>query len=207
MQAPSHPLVRKILGVSAALKTALAFGAEAYANGGGRAKPIVDTHFTAGNQQRYGWAPLSRDYFLSKQAGVRNKRTGKLPKSSRGSKLDTAAEFSSSTGELTGIGSGANLPMLVNSGKLRAAVSTVRHAINSTPDGSRVVIRFAGLPEYARYHHTGTGKMPRRSPVALNQANRQEVIAAIQRYLSAAMGTAGRVAVSGSSIPSTARKA
>jgi hypothetical protein len=41
----------------------------AYATGL-RAKPLVDRHFTPGNDERYGFAPLSRAYFAAKQAGL-----------------------------------------------------------------------------------------------------------------------------------------
>ncbi len=212
MDAPSHPLVRRILAVAGAMRTALRAGAEAYANGGGRATPIVAAHFTAGNQQRYGWAPLTRDYYLAKQRGVshngRVPGVAKLGKGRQGVKTDPKAEFQSSTGELVGIGQGRNLPMLVKSGDTRQAIAFTPHPIDGNDDGSVVTIRFGiGAPEWARYLETGTARMPRRSPVDLNEQDRRDVLAAMQKHLSAAMGTAGAVSVSSSTVPNRARLA
>lgn len=211
MDAPSHPLVRRILAVAVAMKTCLRAGAEAYANGNGRARPIVASHFTTGNQQRYGWPPLSRDYFLAKQRGIRTP-AGKVPataKLANGQRVKTGtSEFQSRTGELVGIGSGANLPMLVKTGKTRQAIAYTPHPIDGNADGSIVTIHFGvGAPEWARYLETGTSRMPRRSPVDLNDQDRREVLDTMKRHMSAAMGSAGAVSVSQTSVPGRARLA
>lgn len=206
-----HPLTRKILAVADAMRTALRAGAEAYANGNGRARPIVAAHFTAGNQQRYGWAPLTRAYFLAKQRGIRDRRgrvpaVAKLGNGRSGVKTDPKAEFQSSTGEMVGIGSGANLPMLVRSGDMREAITTIPHPIEASKDGSEVVIHFGpGAPAYAKLHATGAGRLPKRSPVEPNELDLAEVFGVISRHMSASMGTGGKVAVSSTSVPGTAR--
>lgn len=188
--------IAHIRRVAAAMRDALVAGAEAYANGaevGGkpRARPIVDRHFTAGNQQRYGWPPLSRDYFMEKQHGLIGHQSGGVFNpggKKKGSRLDKHAEFTSSTG----IGSGTNKPMLVNSGDLRHAVTRTRHAV--VMRGDIVTIKFSGLPEYAKYLNEGTGKMPARSPVHPNEMDRAEVFAVMRRHMDAALATGGPVA-------------
>lgn len=187
--------ITKIQQVANAMRVALVAGAEAYANGRAGARPIVDRHFTAGNQQRYGWPPLSRDYYMAKARGLIGHQSGGVFKpggGKQGSKLDKAAEFQSSTGTMTGIGSGTNKPMLVNSGTLRHSVSGTKHSVAMR--GEMVVITFSGLPEYAQYLEDGTGKMPRRSPVMPNAADKAEVIAAMRRHMDAALATGGPVA-------------
>lgn len=62
--------LRKLELGKAALTNALVVAAQEYANGGYRAEPIVRRHFTKGNQQRYGWPPLSRQYALWKEGGT-----------------------------------------------------------------------------------------------------------------------------------------
>ena len=200
--------IRRMQQVAAALRTAAYAGANAYANGMAGEKPIVDRHFTAGNQARYGWAALSRDYFLAKQRGVRSKTKGGVyfPGNGKtGSKLDKQAGFQSVTGQLVGIGSGINAPMLVASGDLRASVAGPKHALVVGNGGDMVTIRFANLPEYATYHHTGTDKMPQRSPVDPGPADRAEIVAAMSRHVDKAMGTGGAVPVSSGPIPGRAR--
>ena len=199
--------IRAMARAAQSMRTAVKAGAEAYANGVGAEKPIVDRHFTAGNQQRYGWAPLTREYFLRKQAGVSGKTSRGVffPGGGKtGSKLDKAAEFQSGTGDLLGIGAATNAPMLVLTGALRAAVVGPKHAVTASGDGNTVTIRFAGLPEYAAYLHTGEGT-PQRSPVAPNEADRAEVIAAMRRHMDAALRTGGTVPVSSGPIPGKAR--
>ncbi len=60
----------KVAKLKQAVANALLYGAMEYANGNGRARPIVDAHFTAGNAERYAWPPLSEAYFLAKQRGI-----------------------------------------------------------------------------------------------------------------------------------------
>lgn len=65
-----HEKINKIRQIANAIRTALRAGAEAYANGRAGAKPIVDRHYTAGNQSRYGWPPLSQGYFRQKAGSM-----------------------------------------------------------------------------------------------------------------------------------------
>lgn len=200
--------IRAMQRVAQAIRTAAQAGAIAYANGTAGEKPIVDRHFTAGNQQRYGWAALTRDYFMAKQRGLAGKvRSGVYyPGGGKtGSRLDKQAGFREVTGELVGLGSGSNAPMLVASGDLRAAVVGPRHAVVVSNDGGIVTIKFANLPQYAIYHHEGGPDLPQRSPVAPNELDRQEVIAVMRRHVDAALGTGGKVPVTGGSVPGKAR--
>lgn len=200
--------IRQLERVAAAIRTATVAGANAYANGVAGEKPIVDKHFTAGNQQRYGWAALSRDYFLHKQGQIKAKTKGGVfypGKGKTGSKLDKSAEFRSGTGEFSGIGVAVNAPMLVLTGHLRAAVSGNRHPVRADPSGNLVTVKFTGLPEYAIYLHDGTDRMPQRSPVAPNELDRQEVVAVMRKHVDAALGTGGAVPVSSGPIPGKAR--
>jgi hypothetical protein len=70
MDAPGDRAVLKLEAVARALSQLAQVGAEAYANGGHRAEPIVVRHFTPGNAARYGWAPLSPSYAARKAAGL-----------------------------------------------------------------------------------------------------------------------------------------
>lgn len=179
-------VLRKLQEAKTLAFEALEAGLRAYATGN-RGKPLVDRHFTAGNQQRYGWAPLSRDYFLAKQGEI-----GSLKKRNfRGSRLDEQAEFQSSTGELVGIGVGKNLPMLVRTGLLRKAVTAKNATIEIDRTTGRATITFHDLPQYAAYHHEGTGKMPKRSPVEPNAEDMAMVQQTIQNYVNERLG-AGR---------------
>lgn len=194
--------------VAAAMRTAVKAGANAYVNGVAGQKPIVDQHFTAGNQVRYGWAALSHDYFLRKQASLAGKLEAGVfhPGGGKtGSRLDKQAGFRSGTGELVGMGTGTNKPMLVNGGSLRAAVSGGGHAV--TASGDTVTIRFTGLPDYAVYLNDGTEKMPRRSPVEPNELDRVEIVNAMRRHVDAALGTGGAVGVPKGTVPGKARMA
>ncbi len=178
-------------------------GAE-YANGGrGRGKGIVDRHFTAGNQSRYGWPPLSRDYFLRK-AGTLTHQQMKAGKA-RGSALDKQAEFSSKTGGSFGIGHAKNLPMLVLSGDTRKAVTAGRAQVTASLQTGLVNIRFVGLPDYDTFLHTGTGKMAERSPVKPGPTDKAEIIAAMKREKERLTGRGGKVADTPGSVPAHAR--
>lgn len=161
--------LRKLANARQALQNAVMAAAKEYANGGFRAAPIVRRHFTDGNAGRYGWPPLSARY-----AAVKAGQTKQLKKGMR------------AVGKA--VPKGAGLPMLVRTGALRDAVAAGRAVIIARPDGS-VTIRWTGLPAYARYHHTGSGRLPKRSPVEPNAEDRAEMIAAARRYLSAAIGT------------------
>ncbi len=212
MDAPGEHAIRKMQAVKQAMSTALLAGAEAYANGGGRARPIVDQHFTPGNQARYDWAPLNREYFMAKARGIvkhggagvfiGGSARSRLDRAQRHldaaaaskagilrSKIDKSAQYRSGTGELSGTGTGANLPMLVLTGELRRCVASQKHPIQVSNGGELVTIKFTNLPAYAVYLEHGTGKMPQRSPVQPNAQDEAEVKAVIRRHMDAALGT------------------
>jgi hypothetical protein len=84
-------------------------------------------------------------------------------------------------------GHGKNLPILILSGKLRAAVTMQRnHQV--TARGDTATVTFIGLPEYAMYLHTGTKRMPKRSPVEPNAADVKRAVEATSRWVSAQVG-------------------
>ncbi len=203
MDAHNLKTIKWLEGIAAALAAAPVVGAQEYANGGFRATPIVDRHFTPGNQGRYGWEPLSRDYFLAKGRQKGALRKGMKALGRKKSKLDENAGFQSSTGEMVGIGSGSNLPMLVRTGAMRSAVTSRTHRIER--NGDTAVIVFANLPDYGKFLHEGTSKMPRRSPVEPGAEDLAAIEDAMRRHIDKAIGTGGSVPVSGDSVPGRAR--
>lgn len=161
---------KRMKALAKAINDSLMVGAMAYAQKRqDGSKPIVDHHFTAGNQSRYGWAPLSKDYF-ERKAGVAN--AGAHGGNFRGSRLDKHA------GAIGG--GGSNLPMLVNSGATRQAADSGDASISIS--GGIIRITFH-LPSYAKWLHEGTPKMPKRSPVEPNDLDRKEVVEEMKRYL------------------------
>lgn len=212
--------LRKVELAKAALANALLAGAQEYANGGNRAEPIVRRHFTAGNEGRYNWPPLSPEYAAWKAGGT-EKTTGGVAFLTSKQRQDLATRMGHLSGvvgaarkrmrakfvnEIRGgiaaskadkgasIGKGVRgpgLPMLVLSGRMRDAVSGGRATVTPvTPGLVRIV--WTGLPEYAKYHHEGAGKLPKRSPVEPNAQDRAAIILAAKRYLTAQLGTAAR---------------
>lgn len=169
-------------------------GARAYASPvAGQAAPIVDDRFKGAGNKRF--PPLAASTLAQKSGSVRKaKASGQVRagvffggKSGTGSKLIKGGK-----------------PILVNSGALRAAVKVGALIVSSV---GVATITFRGLPDYAVYLRTGTAKMPMRSPVDLNPADRERVLAAMRRVLSAALGAAGPVAQQLGSVPSLARLA
>jgi hypothetical protein len=205
---PTDPaLLKRFPALRKALLESLRFGINEYANGGTRARPIVDAHFTAGNAERYGWAPLSAEYAARKAAGIVQGRRGvgtyldaaertlspehqrELARHRGGSKLATIPTFhrASKAGQAAGLAgafgsSAGNLPMLVLFGDLRRAVNSRNHLVKVFENG-RGVATFRGLPDYGLFHHLGAGKLPRRSPVEPNAEDREAVVEAMKRYL------------------------
>ena len=218
--------------------------------------PIVSQHFTAGNQSRYSWAPLSPAYAAAKASGLVSHRgatyhlssselsglhalKGKLAKARRGmgrykgenehgergdakafakaqahedretvkAHLDKVIGNRSGTRRDKGAsgGSGGNLPLLVLTGALREAVIAGGAQVTASMSSGGIRIVFVDLPAYAQYHQEGTPRMPKRSPVEPNAADRQQVINAMRRFVERATGKGGRVAVSQSSVPGHAR--
>lgn len=195
--------------MAAAMARLPTIAAEAYANGKFGDRPIVEAHFTPGNDQRNGWPPLSRSYALAKAKGLSKNRKGTASelqalKTGRKVKVDRNASFHSSTGTVSGIGTMANLPMLVRTGLLRQSVtSRTLHAISQ--NGDTAMLTFSGLPDYASYLQNGTGRMPKRSPV---DPSFEDVILmedAVRKYLDGISGGSGNFAASGNTIGSRAR--
>lgn len=160
----------------ARLLEAVAVGCRDYANGAFGARPGVAAHFTAGNAGRYGWAPLSPGYAAEK--------AGATPVLKADMKAAKRA-----------VPKGKGLPVLVLTGALRDAITAGRAVISRT--GDRIRITWTGLPDYATYLHNGTPRMPARSPINPNEADRNRILAAARRFLSAATGTGGAVPVGG----------
>lgn len=164
---------------------ALMVGCRDYANGAFGARPGVAAHFTAGNDKRYKFPPLNPDY----QAG----KEGRTKDLKRGMRMIGRS-----------IPRGRNLPMLVRTGRLRDAITAGRATL--TRQGDTLLIRWTGLPEYAVYLHGGTPRMPARSPINPNAADKAKILAAARRFLSAALGTAGAVPTGGAPGPLARRR-
>ncbi len=205
MDAPTIAALKRMDAMVAALEQLPRLAAEVYANGSeGRGRPIVWKHFTAGNAQRYQWAPLSRNYAMQKAGHAKALQKGMKARGAVVAKLDKAVPFRSNTGKLRGEGTGTNLPMLVRSGHLRdAVVSATLHRI--AVSGDTATVTFTGLPKYAQYHDKGTGKLPQRSPVLPNEADRQEILDHLNKIIDGLTGGTKGVAVSGTTIPGAAR--
>lgn len=190
MDAPTALTVRRISALADLLERIPTIAAQVYANGGqgaGRARPIVEQHFTAGNQGRNRWKPLTRPYAAWKAGRAQALKAGMRA----GGRV---------------VPRGANLPMLVLTGTLRqAVVQPTLHRI--TQSGDTATIIFSGLPDYAAYLHDGTPKMPRRSPVKPGPNDRKQMIEHVQRLIKAATGkgAAGAGGGSGFMLGSTPR--
>lgn len=215
--------VRRIDRIAQMVEELPLVGAEEYANGGFRGKPIVDRHYTAGNQGRYGWKNLSQDYAEWKAEHLvvfgktRGKETGLaivddddlariqgLTGKARKAALVamTKGRKTSTLNDSAGGGGGTRLPMLVLTGRLRTAINSRSHLISKMPDGAMIVFR--NLPHYAVYHHKGQG-VPRRSPVNPNAEDIKAIADTMRRYLDKVLGTGGDVPISQTSIPGRAR--
>ncbi len=203
MDKPTLDALKVLEAAKAAMTEALRRAVDEYANGGNRAKPIVDEHFTAGNNQRYGWAPLSQAYAKQKAKQAGALRKGMKEAGRVVSKLDPNVPFQSSTGTMTGMGTGSNLPTLVRSGALRESVNSRQHKVEVNATVGTVTVVFLVL-DYGKYHHTGTGKLPKRSPVEPGARDIEQIRNATNRHLSALVGRRATVSVS-TEIPGTAR--
>ena len=165
--------LKRIKNTREALARAIVAACVEYANGGHRGRPIVAQHFTKGNAARQGWPALSPGYALWKTGAAKA-----LKANIKASKRAVPA--------------GKTLPMLVLSGALRDAITGGRAKVRRL-DANRFIIEWAGLPEYAKYLDEGTPKMPRRQPVALSAHDKEQIIAAANRYLSLAVAAGGQV--------------
>lgn len=181
MDAPTLKTVAKLEAAANALAQLALVGAEAYANGGHRAEPIVAAHFTPGNQARYGWAPLSPSYAAWKAGATKDLKAGARAVGSR-------------------VPRGA-LPMLVLTGKTREIILSRSHPIKL--EGDTAFIHFRVM-DYDRYLQDGTSKMPARSPVDPNESDAAQVRAEMQKYLAASLGTAKPIGVT-NAVPPAAR--
>jgi len=166
----------RIAASKARLLEAVAVGCRDYANGAFGARPGVAAHFTAGNGKRYGFAPLSIGYAMEKE--------GATPALKADMKAANRA-----------VPRGKGLPFLVATGALRDAVTAGKATIARRGDFIRIT--WTGLPDYAVYLHTGTPRMPARSPIKPNAADRASILAAARRFLSASLGIGGPVPVGG----------
>lgn len=192
MDATTIEALRTFRRMAKALQNLPQIIAEAYANGRYGTRPIVEAHFTPGNDQRNGWPPLSRDYALAKARGLSRGRGGKVRElqtlaTGRKVKVDRNASFQSVKDDIAFVGTGANLPQLVRTGLLRErVVSRQLHTISVSGDTATII--FGHLPDYAAYLQTGTSRMDRRSPVdpSYQDVLMLEVLA--KRYLDAVGG-------------------
>ena len=185
MARSAAPALARIALAKAKLLEAVLVGCRDYANGAFGARPGVAAHFTQGNASRYSFPPLSPGYAAAK--------AGATPALKAGMKA-----------ALRSVPRGGGLPILVATGALRDAITAGRATL--TRVGNTIVIHWTGLPEYAVYLHQGTPRMPARSPVNPNAADRARILAAARRFLSAALGTAGAVPLGGAPGPLARRR-
>ena len=160
--------------------------AEFYAIGGpGVGQAVVGDRFQGAGNARF--EPLSYEYAKSK--GRKSPALNKSQKKEygRGSKMINVP-YTSSTGELTGLGFSKQLPILVLSGKLRAAVTSRGHSIELK--GDTAIITFKNLPEYALYHNDPVkAPFPKRSPVEPNEDDAERIRSFATTWLSAQLGS------------------
>lgn len=162
--------------------------AEFYAIGGpGVGQAVVGDRFQGEGNARF--PPLSPKYLLwktgqSKELNKQQKaafgRGSKLLKYQTGSKIDKKSGYNVPKFS-------AVLPILVLSGKLRAAVTARSHDIEL--NGDTAVVTFKNLPEYALYHHDPQkAPFPKRSPVEPNQSDVERIRSFATTWLSAQLG-------------------
>ncbi len=170
---------------------------KAYAGtGAGQSRGIVDGHFTAGNSERYGWPPLSPEYFRRKQGQAKENRVQmkrhELPVSGYDASATTKGKSAATSllfGAQAGVVTGKNLPMLVARGFLRNAVNTTGHVERTGPDSARITWN---VPDYGAFHHQGAGHNPKRSPIDPNAADLDKIRAAVEKFIQQSIGR-GRV--------------
>lgn len=169
MAAPGIEALKRIAQARQAISQGLEAACVSYANGAiGQAVPIVDDRFKGAGNRRF--PPLSPAYARDKRRRAPALRAG-LKASGR------------MVPQRTGAGP---LPILVRTGTLRERVSRGRrHRIVLAADGLSATIYFLGLPDYALHHHTGTARLPRRSPVQPNAADLAKFRAVMVRVLRA----------------------
>lgn len=204
MSANSRRELEKNLKTLASLEAAIKMfrqlpfeAANYYANGGpGVGQAVVGDRFQGQGNSRF--EPLSYDYARWKSGNARQLNKAQKAKYGKGSKLIDVA-FKSTTGVLTGYGTSKNLPILVLSGALRAAINSRSHSVELVGDVGWVT--FKNLPKYALYHHDPkTAPFPKRSPVEPNYDDVERVKEFLNRKISALVGNVNqqRVAFGGS---------
>jgi hypothetical protein len=202
MDAPTLAVLKRIGAARKAIQNLPTTAAMAYVGLiQGQGDPIVDDRFKGAGNKRF--PPLTYAYAREKSGQSLSLQRQARKERRKGSKLIDVG-FTSSTGTLRGFGSSKNLPILVRTGKMRQAVLAKQgHSI--TQSGSIATITFRGLPDYALYHHTGSGKLPVRSPVEPNLADIERVKAAVSRRLTAVLGKGANISVSRTSVLGIAR--
>jgi hypothetical protein len=136
-----------------------------------------------------------RDGLKALKSGLRrNKIKGAAAKQALDDYINKARNFRrASKADKAGAG---GLPMLVLTGSLRDNITAGRAVIRQTGPNS-FLITWANIPAYSIFHHEGTGKMAKRSPIEPNDEDRKAVMDAARRHLRAALGMLGKVTVGG----------
>jgi hypothetical protein len=141
----------------------------------GQAVGVIDDRFKGAGNARF--PPLDPDYAAWKRG-----------------RRDAMEHLQRFTGRVVSRRIGGNQPILIRTGFLRERINSKSgHRITTTGDTASVI--FAALPEYARWLHEETPKMPRRSPVEPNGADRERVLAYLRRWLQAQTGRGGAVSI------------
>lgn len=71
-------------------------------------------------------------------------------------------------------------PILVRTGKLRDELTKVPLGVQTTTATS---LKVGSDIAYGGYHQTGTARMPRRAPIALEETVRRDMVKVIQRFI------------------------
>lgn len=179
---------KSLRAAAAALRRLPTVMAEFYANGGpGNSSPVVGDRYQGKGNSRF--APLSTDYALWKQGQSKKLNQEQQKVYGKGSKLIKVEHKARHQGvDVHGFAAGS-LPILVLTGRLRAAVIGRGAQIQQT--GDVAVITFS-VPGYAKWLQSGTGRMPRRSPVDPNEADITKIREMALRWLSAQTGSGSK---------------
>ncbi len=185
-------------GVAAFIAQVPTYMARLYANGGpGVSEAVVGDRFKGAGNARF--VPLSPAYALWKSQRAKSLSNLARKDYGQGSKL-LKVKIPNSRGGFHGGPKGvSNLPILVLTGALRAAIVKRKHAI--TQEHDTAWIDFSELPDYSEFLHTGTSRMPKRSPVEPNTDDIARIQVFTEQEINARVGSGALSTKYGAGIP------
>lgn len=189
---------RRFTKAAEVLSTLPAAMAEYYANGGaGVGQAVVGDRFSGKGNSRF--EPLSYAYAVRK--GKASNKLIKAIKFKHGKGVKKiGVKYKSDTGTVVGYGAiKSSIPILVLSGDTRAAV--LSRSATITQRGDVGYATFHDLPDYAKYLHNGTSRMPKRSPVEPDEEDMARVVEFAQRKIKAAIGEGSPLTAFGGATP------